>query len=276
MSAVKPVENDIRYFSFDNSKECAAFLEESSHYRLALVSSGSLSCRLTSSLIQYAEGDVFIIADGVPCSVSAMSEGLKVYGMAFSESVYADMTGFFECKPFLELIKNTGSATVRLKGIQRNKTEHDVAALKETDLGKNLELLRLSAANIIYDCFIKQNESMTWVKTPPDWFVEYYMLLSRHYIFTKSLPEIIALTGKSREYISRLFKSATGRNISDHIIDLRMNYACNLLKNSNIEVMEISFECGFENLSTFYHHFSKRIGMPPQTYRNSSRQQKNK
>lgn len=271
MSAVKYAEDNIRYESTLSEEGSAAFLGASKICRLAFLAEGGVSCIVGSDTKRYEEGDVFIIDVGVPCELVAEEANTRIYSILFGKTVSDDILDFFDGKGFREELDKNGEICVRLGGIRRNKLEHDISSVGASEFKRNAETLRLTAAKIIYECFIKRSEVPAWVKTPPDWFVEYYMLLSRHYVFTKSFGEIISLAGKSREYVSRLFKSSTGRNISDYIIDLRMNYACNLLKNSSMDVMEISFECGFENLSTFYHHFSKRMGVPPQSYRNTAR-----
>lgn len=272
MSAVKYAEDDIKYISTSKEKEIVAFLSSSRNYRLIFIAEGSLTCEINGAEFQYEDGNVVIIHEGTECAkVSSRSESIRAYAISFARGVYNDISVFFECKAFCDSLQKKGLASVKIRGIQKNKLEYEVAALNEISSESGSGHLRLMSAKLIYDCFIKRSEVPVWTKNPPDWFVEYYLLLSRHYVFTKSFGEIIALAGKSREYVSRVFKSSTGRNISEHIIDLRMNYACNLLKNSSMDVMEISFECGFENLSTFYHHFSKRMGMPPQSYRNRAR-----
>ena len=272
MSAVKYAEDGIKYIRTSNGKDAAAFLSQAQDYRLLLIIEGSLSYVLGDTAMHCEEGDVVFFARGTKCFASELKgESPKLCAVSFGEKVYSDIIGFFECASFVEEIKKNGIAAVRARGIQKNRLEHEVSALGDVNAEPNGGRLRLMTAKLVYDCFIKRSEVPSWIKAPPDWFVEYYLLLSRHYVFTKSFGEIIALAGKSREYVSRLFKSSTGRNISEYITDLRMNYACNLLKNSSMDVMEISFECGFENLSTFYHHFSRRMGMPPQSYRNTAR-----
>ncbi len=258
-------ENEIRYIPVSGISDYVEAVGRRRCCRLLFISDGIVFCMLNGKKRQFGQGDVLFLRKKDELNFFSRSGAdTRVCAIVFGEGVLDDVSSFLEGSFF-------GAASgeppvVRLRGIQRNKTERDMmlpASADPSDKG----LLRMIAAQVIYECFVIRTELPEWLETPPDWFIEYYMLLSRHYIFTKPFNEIIALAGKSREYISRLFKSATGRNISDYIIDMRIGYACNLLKNSSMDVMEISFECGFENLSTFYHHFSPRVGMPPKRYR---------
>lgn len=246
-----------------------------SYYSLMFISEGLLICTINGSKCQYGQGDLIFFRKSDDVSfLQRDGSVLSIYALAFSEEVMRDFKLFFSGDFFDRFLANPMPACIKLHGIQRDKLEREFRQLKTTVAieKQNAEsTLRLFAANTVYAFFISRMEIPAWIETPPNWFVDYYMLLSRHYVFTKPFADIIALSGKSREYISRLFKSSTGINISDYIISQRMGYACNLLKNSNMAVMEISFECGFDNLSTFYHHFTQRVGTSPQKYRNITR-----
>ena len=270
MSPLSSFENDIRYIPASSVGEFGEAVGRKRCCRLLFVLDGIVFCTLNRVKRQFGQGDVLFLRKSDELSFFSRPGGdTRVCAIIFGEGVLEDIASFF-AGGRASLSAGSGPMVTRLRGIQRNKTERDMM-LPASEGTPDKGMLRLTAAEILYECFISRTEVPEWLETPPDWFIEYYMLLSRHYIFTKPFNEIIALAGKSREYISRLFKSATGKNISDYIVDMRINYACNLLKNSSMDVMEISFECGFENLSTFYHHFSPRVGMPPKRYRDISR-----
>ena len=263
-------ENEIRYIPVSGIRDYAEAVGRRRCCRLLFISDGIVFCTLNGKKRQFGQGDVIFLRKKDELSFFSRSGAdTRVCALIFGEGVLADVAAFLGEERFFAANAEE-PPVVRLRGIQRNKTERDMM-LPATEAVSDKGLLRMIAAQVLYECFVIRTELPEWLETPPDWFVEYYMLLSRHYIFTKPFNEIIALAGKSREYISRLFKSVTGRNISDYVVDMRINYACNLLKNSSMDVMEISFECGFENLSTFYHHFSPRVGMPPKRYRDTAR-----
>ncbi|SHH72406.1 helix-turn-helix domain-containing protein, partial [Clostridium grantii] len=44
-------------------------------------------------------------------------------------------------------------------------------------------------------------------------------------------------------------------------------YAKNLLTNTNMSILDISMESGFENLSHFYHLFKKNFQVTPAKFR---------
>jgi len=66
---------------------------------------------------------------------------------------------------------------------------------------------------------------------------------------------------------SRFFKLRTGKSISDFIIDVRLGYAARLLADSTNSVVEICYDCGFNNVSNFNRIFKKKKGCTPSQFR---------
>ena len=75
--------------------------------------------------------------------------------------------------------------------------------------------------------------------------------ISEHYMEEIKLSTIANIANMSDSAFSRFFKLHTGKTLSDYIIDIRMGYATRKLIDTNESVSEISFACGYNNLSNF-------------------------
>jgi two-component system response regulator YesN len=68
-------------------------------------------------------------------------------------------------------------------------------------------------------------------------------------------------------YLSNLYKTSTGRNISDYITELRVERAKTLLVESQAKVQEVALAVGFETAGYFSRFFKKHAGVTPQEFR---------
>ena len=85
-----------------------------------------------------------------------------------------------------------------------------------------------------------------------------------------TLSDMAAYTNKSREHISRSFKKYISLSVSEFMTVKRLNYSANLLLNTNLPVIDICFECGFQNLSWFYRKFKEKFSMTPLQFRHKA------
>lgn len=84
-----------------------------------------------------------------------------------------------------------------------------------------------------------------------------------------SLDEIASGIFLSKNYFRQIFKKTTGMSISSFMQELRINEACRLLEETDMNSAEVSFKCGFNDVKFFYSTFKKTIGMTPAEYRKS-------
>lgn len=82
-----------------------------------------------------------------------------------------------------------------------------------------------------------------------------------------SLEEAAQISNLSVSAFSRFFKSRVNKSFSDFLTDVRISHACKLLHESDLNISEISYECGFFTLSNFNKLFKERIKMTPVQYR---------
>ena len=82
------------------------------------------------------------------------------------------------------------------------------------------------------------------------------------------VQDIASKLNMSVPAFSRYFKHHTRKTFSDYVTEIRIGHACKLLMENNHTISEISYQSGFDNLSNFYRHFRKTVGIIPKDYRN--------
>lgn len=104
----------------------------------------------------------------------------------------------------------------------------------------------------------------------PSWFYEFIDNLQNRDVFSCSVAEIIDKTGYSHTQFSKLFKQFTGITLIEHVMNLRLEYACTRLTTSNDSVLQISSQSGYDSLSFFTKIFKKKFGISPLQYRKNN------
>lgn len=81
------------------------------------------------------------------------------------------------------------------------------------------------------------------------------------------LDRLAAQAGLSKFHFQRLFKSATGLSPSRYHINLRMNEARRLLRETKMSIVDVALEVGYTNPSHFAQLFRRETGLSPSDYR---------
>lgn len=82
------------------------------------------------------------------------------------------------------------------------------------------------------------------------------------------LQDLAALCGKTPNYISYMFKEATGFSPIEYIQEVRISIAKDLMLTEQCSLNEISERTGFCDQAYFYRVFKKRTGCPPSLFLN--------
>ncbi|MET0650830.1 MAG: AraC family transcriptional regulator [Pyrinomonadaceae bacterium] len=93
-----------------------------------------------------------------------------------------------------------------------------------------------------------------------DWIAE-------HIAEDFDLAQLAAQAGSSKFHFQRLFKAALGVSPSRYQINLRMNEARRLLRETKMSVVEVSLEVGYANPGHFSQLFRRETGLSPSDYR---------
>ncbi len=91
-------------------------------------------------------------------------------------------------------------------------------------------------------------------------------LLKQNLAAPPTLEELGKKIGCSHFYLSRIFSAQTGHTITQHLRELRMERAAELLKRGEHNVTETALEVGYNSLSHFSAAFHETFGCCPGLY----------
>lgn len=93
--------------------------------------------------------------------------------------------------------------------------------------------------------------------------------LNSNYDKQISLKEIAKLVNMTEVSFSRFIKKRTGSTYIDTLNEIRLGHASRMLIDTTHSIAEISFNCGFNNISNFNRLFKKKKNCTPKEFRES-------
>jgi len=93
---------------------------------------------------------------------------------------------------------------------------------------------------------------------------EYLMNNYREDIDLRRIAELVNMAEGS---LCRFFRMNMGKTLFEYLNQIKIEFACKLLMDQDLGVLEVCLDSGFNNLSHFNKQFKRTIGMPPSEYR---------
>lgn len=123
-------------------------------------------------------------------------------------------------------------------------------------LSKTKEYSLLSSPGFMDPFYKEGNEPMQKVLE--------YMLQSFHKEI--KIKDLLAITSMSNTAFCMAFKRTYRMTFKEYLVQTRVGYACKLLNESSLNISQIAYNSGFENISNFNRQFKKIKGITPSQY----------
>lgn len=127
----------------------------------------------------------------------------------------------------------------------------------------------------LIDDIISTEEYLTerLTKSPVDICLEYIHINYPNDISQQTLCDLVHT---NRTTLNRKFKEQVGMTSIGYLLHYRIKIACEALSHTNLSIAEISEATGFQYDSYFIRQFTKKMGMTPTAYRDSTRGEKHR
>ncbi len=136
-----------------------------------------------------------------------------------------------------------------------------------------LQLLNTLATyeDISHSVATKESKTITFKKIDETRLTMIYLYTMDNFYKEIKLKDIASIVHMVPNAFCHYFKSRTGRSYFDFLIEVRIEHACKLLRETNDSVNSICTDSGFSNLSNFNRYFKQQIGKAPLAYRQEQR-----
>lgn len=130
------------------------------------------------------------------------------------------------------------------------------------DLYRLLFLLREKNRMVSADSVLTAAE-----KEKIDRYKRIVTFVQEHFAEKITLEQMAAQVQCNPQYLCHFFKEIAGVPPIQYLISYRLGRAKEMLRDTTKPVLEISLDCGFDNVSYFIRQFKKEEGMTPRAYR---------
>jgi AraC-like DNA-binding protein len=249
------------------------------NFELNYITSGSGKRIVGNSIMSYTEGDLVLLGPDIPhcwhvletkpgntpeCIVTHFYENL----------ISSDFFNIPELEEVVNLLKN-GDNGIWFKGKKTAKV--GLALMKMVnlkDLDLYVELLKVFSMLLQ----IENRENLALPSSLPKYCDRNHSQINKiyEYVFKNIqtgilLKEAAAIVYMEPGSFCRYFKKKTNQTFMDFVINVRIGIAARLLAESDKQITQICYECGYKNLANFNLYFKSIMKKTPSEYRRDFR-----
>jgi AraC-like DNA-binding protein len=239
-------------------------------YELTYIIKGSGHRLVGNSYAYFSAGDLVLLGSNLPHTWSGKmdaEESSEALVIQFSKEFMAPFLQLDEGKAIKQLLEQANRGLHFENHITLADRLVDLTNATGIDrvvkLVSILELLSQQSATPI-----ASNAFHTVASPKSELRINKVCLFIQHNFTGKiSLKEVADLIHLTESNFCKFFKKATGKTYSDYINEIRINEASRLLVQTEQNINQISYACGFETLSYFNRVFFSKKGTTPSNYR---------
>ena len=245
------------------------------NFELNLIIAGSGRRIVGNHISSYTKGDLVLLgpnlyhcwevheteADGsAACIVTHFSENI----------INSDFFNIPELECVVDLLKDAGNG-IFYKGKKAEKVAASIGRMVNlAGLELYIELLKVFNLLLrIEDCeYLALPSSQPNVHEKDiDQINKIYEYVFQHIQEGIRLKEVSDLVCMEPGSFCRYFKKKTNQTFMDYVKNVRIGIAAKLLAETDKQITQICFECGYNNLANFNHYFKGIMGKTPSEYR---------
>ncbi len=197
-------------------------------------------------------------------------QGIQMYSkeeatLAVEELKEEVMSVNYPCgQEVLELVKSAGT-TLLMQVNYSNQKEANEKFYEQCSVCGTIDCLFDTLLDLQENIIIEMDKERENDVLRPIRLAKQY--IRNHYNEQITLEEVSDVVGLSTSYFSALFKKEIGEGFAKYLINIRMEEAKRLLRESNMSITVICKTVGYNDAKHFTHTFEKATGLKPSAYR---------
>lgn len=260
------------HYAITHRLDFTKFPHEHDFHELMLVLDGEIELTIDNRRVILPENTLALIRCNEIHS-KKMKPNTAQANLAFATHIFDELFDYlgdgFDRKLFFDY---SVTPMILISSIQKKELLKKLEDLHVINSEK-VELIKTKLKILLFDIFTQYfiNKSLNYNEYDniPSWLNKTILEMNNIDYFVEGLPALQRISKKTPEHLCRSIKKHLGITPSKLINNMRLNYASNLLITTDIKVIDICYQSGFNNLSYFYVIFKDKYGYSPNDYRNS-------
>lgn len=245
------------------------------NFELNYITSGSGKRIIGSSISSYTEGDLVLLGPNIPHCWDVLETGEDnapgcIVTHFYENIISSDFFNIPELEEVVTLLKNAGNG-IWFKG---KKTVKVGIALQRLVTLKGLEgyIELLQVFSLLLQ--MEERENLALPTSMPNSYDKDHVQIHKiyEYVFKNiqtgiKLQEASSIVFMEPGSFCRYFKKKTNQTFMDYVKIVRVGIAAKLLAETDKQITQICYECGYNNLANFNHYFKVVMKKTPSEYR---------
>lgn len=258
------------------------YFYDSFHYhpeiQISYIVKGSGTRIIGNSVGRFNKDDLYVIGSNIPHIFksnqsyyqkdSPLSHAISFY---FTENAFGEQFFSLPETQEIQLILNNSKKIVYYDGKNISKVKKYFLEITQLDKFEKLQMFfkilnkisKLENKKLLSKTSYEQSNTEKYGKRINDIFD----FVINNYQRSISLEKASEIANLSTTAFCRFFKERTRKSFTEFVNEVRIGEACKLLINGDLNITQVSYEVGFNNISNFNRKFKSITKLTPSEYK---------
>lgn len=249
------------------------------NFELNYIASGAGKRIVGNSISSYSKGDLVLLAPDTPHCWNVLEYTQDnppecIVTHFFENIISSDFFNIPELESVVNLLNNSSNG-IWFKGKKAEKVGNVLRKMVSLS-GLELYIELLNVFNLLLQ--IENREDLAFPSSLPSKYTKDQAQINKvyEYVFKNiqsgiSLREASAIVFMEPGSFCRYFRKKTNKTFMDYVKSVRIGIAAKLLAETDKQITNICYECGYNNLANFNHYFKTIMKKTPSEYRKDFR-----
>jgi AraC-like DNA-binding protein len=266
-------ENVTLYIQHYKGESFYEKLHQHKEIQISVVLKGEGTYIIGDCVGDFKPNDVFVLGENLPHVFKrdeVFENETEMVSLFFSKNSYGDV--FFNLPEFEHFQHFFNNAILGYKVLSKKRQLSDLLARINTQVKYQQFISFLDILHLISEADKQELSSLINLKKyagdEGKRMSDIFQHTMNNYHQEISLDQVSNIANMTPNAFCRYFKQRTNKTFVNFLIDIRIGNACKLLtKNNDLNITEISYKSGFNNLANFNRKFKAIKGVTPSDYR---------